>query len=222
MGFRPKKILIVINLEYSAWSLAIINGNLVTGLSDGTLKVYDINSGSLLLSCKEHEDSITSISVNQQKIITAAKDKTIKIWDVNNLNLLKSIPAHNAAIWSVLSNDNSIISASDDKTIRIFNMDGYLKESLSGNSDWIAGLAQSPAKIVAGLGNGTIKIWFKKPKNSCETINLENLKFEKSPFDTEKEANEKEIDYKIKTVKRLLSYDYIISVKFNLQLKITL
>ncbi len=204
-----KKILVIINLEYSAWSLAISNARLVAGLSDGTLKIYDILSGSLLLSCKEHEDSITSISIEKNIIITVSKDRTIKIWDSENLSLIKNINAHNAAIWSVISNKNKIITSSDDKTIKIFDMDGNLSDSISGNSDWIGALAQTNGKLIAGLGNGTLKIWSKKPKNNCDSISFESKDFEKSPFDTEKEALEKENNYNNELFNKLISYDYI-------------
>ncbi|MBC7474579.1 MAG: WD40 repeat domain-containing protein [Candidatus Sericytochromatia bacterium] len=208
-SLEDKKILVVINLEYSAWSLAISNDRLVAGLSDGTLKIYDISSGSLLSSCKEHEDSITSISIEENIIITVSKDRTIKIWNSENLGLIKNINAHNAAIWSVISNKNKIITSSDDKTIKIFDMDGNLSDSISGNSDWIGALAQTNGKLIAGLGNGTIKIWSKKPKNNCDNINFQSKDFEKSPFDTEKEALEKKDNYDKELFNKLIDYDYI-------------
>ena len=60
--------------------------NLLTGSSDGTCKIWNVDDGKCVQTLEGHHDEIFSCSYNYEgnTIITASKDNTCKIWLASN------------------------------------------------------------------------------------------------------------------------------------------
>nr|XP_002122597.1 eukaryotic translation initiation factor 3 subunit I-like [Ciona intestinalis] len=81
-----------------------LNEYLITGHDDGTMAHWDLKTGELLHSVREHTALIKDmqLSSDQMMLITASKDKTAKLFDAPSLNLMKTYktdrPVNSAAI----------------------------------------------------------------------------------------------------------------------------
>ena len=97
----------------------------VSGSWDETIKVWDLNTGTLLNTLKGYSDvSSVAISSDNSKIVSGSDDKTIKVWDLNTGTLLNTLKGYSGDVSSVaISSDNSkIVSGSDDKTIKVWDL----------------------------------------------------------------------------------------------------
>jgi WD40 repeat protein len=61
------------------------NSKIVSGSSDHTIKVWDLNTGRLLNTLIGHSSRVISVAIssNNSKIVSGSLDRTIKVWDLN-------------------------------------------------------------------------------------------------------------------------------------------
>jgi WD40 repeat protein len=69
--------------------------HIVSGSWDKTLKVWDLDTGSLLRSLEGHTGSVNAMVVTPdgEHIVSASLDKTLKVWDLANGTLLTTFAA---------------------------------------------------------------------------------------------------------------------------------
>ncbi|MBD1821826.1 putative DNA binding domain-containing protein [Cyanobacteria bacterium FACHB-DQ100] len=99
---------------------------LVSVSSDGTLNIWDLNSGNLLKTwhIDNEQISILSITPDSKKIIIISDDFALQVWDISTGNLIFSLEGHQAEINAIAFTPSSekIISASDDKALRVWSL----------------------------------------------------------------------------------------------------
>jgi U3 small nucleolar RNA-associated protein 12 len=65
--------------------LEFLPGNryVVAGTKNGDLELFDLSSGSMILSVKAHDGAIWSLSIKPDKtgLVTGSQDKKVKFWD---------------------------------------------------------------------------------------------------------------------------------------------
>ncbi|MFN8577048.1 MAG: WD40 repeat domain-containing protein [Candidatus Sericytochromatia bacterium] len=204
-----KKLLGVINIDSSAWAILIYNNRIFAGLSDGSLRIYDINTLSLLSLYKEHSEAITQIKIFDNKIYTSSKDKTLKVWNIETFDLENTIE-DKQVIWSFLLDKNKCIIGGDDKTLRLFDLnDKKNTQTINAHTDWISQIISINEKIISFSGDSKFKVWFKKPIYNCENIDFDIKSIDKSPFETEDEFNNRKIDVYLDLANKIIDYDYI-------------
>ena len=98
----------------------------VSASSDHALRIWDINSGALLLTLAGHTHELLDckISANGQFIVSASMDETLRIWDSHTGQELLSLRGHTdwARSCSISPDDKWILSVSDDETIKIWEV----------------------------------------------------------------------------------------------------
>lgn len=59
---------------------------LATGLNDGQIKIWEVQTGLLLLNLSGHQDVVRDLSFTPSGsliLVSASRDKTLRIWDLN-------------------------------------------------------------------------------------------------------------------------------------------
>lgn len=115
--------------EYVNKVLFLPNGNLASCSDDGTLKVWDENSGEFLYELVGHTDTVVSLVILPNgQLASGSADETIRTWDLEERSVVKTLTGHTSWIISlvVLANGN-LASCSWDDTIKIWNP--YLDDS---------------------------------------------------------------------------------------------
>jgi len=81
-----------------------LNEKIVCGCDDGSVRLYDANSGQCLGQVKEHRLAVTKISLSKDKLlfISSSTDNTAKLFHTTTLELIKTYkstePVNSAAI----------------------------------------------------------------------------------------------------------------------------
>jgi WD40 repeat protein len=75
-------------------SLFIIRYSILSGSSDHTLKLWDVQSGQEVRTFKGHEDSVTGVcfAPGGKTILSGSDDHTLKLWDLETGQCSKTIP----------------------------------------------------------------------------------------------------------------------------------
>lgn len=60
------------------------NSKIVSGSSDHTIKIWDMNTGKLLNTLEGHSSGVRSVAItsDNNKIVSGCDDKTIRVWDL--------------------------------------------------------------------------------------------------------------------------------------------
>lgn len=139
---------------------------IVTASSDGIAKIWDTQSGALLINLIGHTRSISSVSFSPdgKKIVTASWDNTVKIWDAQSGELLNDLKGHTDNVTcSYFSPDGEkIVSASSEGTAKIWVVhSGALIANLKGHTSKVNSACFSPdgKKVVTASDDSTAKIW---------------------------------------------------------------
>ncbi len=138
----------------------------ITASYDGSAKLWDAISGSLLLDLKAHTKYVWTAQFcpDGKKIVTASFDGNAEIWDANTGNVLFKLKGHTNQVWSAqFSPDGKkIVTASRDSTSRIWNaVTGEQLLVLKGHTSYVSSASFSPdgKNIVTASYDGTAKVW---------------------------------------------------------------
>ena len=157
------------------------DGQLALTLSqslDLTAKVWNTQSGKLLLSLEGHSRDISTanFSPDGDKIITADKGGVVKVWDTHNGRLLHSLEGHSSPVSiTCFSPDGTQILtvAKEDKAMVWDAQNGKLLHILQGHSGEVAAACFSPdgTRILIAPGYDNTRVW--DTRNGQLLLNLE-------------------------------------------------
>jgi WD40 repeat protein len=138
---------------------------LVTANSDGTVRVWDANTGALLLTFKAHERAANSASFGPDgaRIITAGDDEA-KIWNAKTGALEHTLTGHTDYVASAsFGRDGArVVTAGHDGTVRIWDAKtGEAKLTIRAHTRPVhaASFGSDGARILSASYDGTVKIW---------------------------------------------------------------
>ena len=146
--------------------LKLIDGKIVSGANDKTIKIWDFNDNfKCIYTLEGHSEGISALlKLNDGKIVSGSYDKSIKIWDPkDNFKCIITREAHSEYITSLLKlKDGKIVSGANDKTIKLWDANDNFKciYSIKQHSEGITSLLRlNDDKIVSGSKDKIIKIW---------------------------------------------------------------
>ena len=100
---------------------------LVSGWFEKMARVWDLATGELQLSLKQHPQWIKGcgFSPDGRRIVTGCKDGVVRIFDAASGRELHSIVGHVGRVWDVCFHPSGrILSAGGDGTVRLWDADG--------------------------------------------------------------------------------------------------
>ena len=138
----------------------------VSGGTDGDIRVWNLMSQKELMRLVGHKDSIYTVaySPDGSRIASASADETVMIWDVETGQQLMILQGHDDEVESASFSPDGrqIISASDDSTIKLWDAGtGREIRTLRGHDGWVYSAAFSPdgRKVVSASDDYTVRVW---------------------------------------------------------------
>jgi len=139
----------------------------LSGSWDGTLRLWDLNSGVTTRRFVGHTKDVLSVafSADNRQIVSGSRDKTIKLW--NTLGECKyTIEDQGHTEWVScvrFSPQNPvIISGGWDKMVKVWNLTNCkLRTNLHGHTGYINTVTVSPDGSLCASGgkDGTTRLW---------------------------------------------------------------
>jgi WD40 repeat protein len=139
---------------------------LATAGADRTIRVYETETGKLLLQIEDHADWIFDIafSPDGNRLASASRDKTSKVFDVAKKESLVTFTGHGQPVYTVAFNPDGKTAASggEDNEIRLWTTDGEAKQvrQISGFGGTVFKLRYSPDGnvLAACSGDKTVRL----------------------------------------------------------------
>ena len=134
---------------------------IVTGSSDSTVRVWDVNTGEVLNTLIHHNEAVLHLRFSNGLMVTCSKDRSIAVWDMasaTDITLRRVLVGHRAAVNVVDFDDKYIVSASGDRTIKVWSTSTCeFVRTLNGHKRGIACLQYRDRLVVSGSSDNTIR-----------------------------------------------------------------
>ncbi|MFY0572554.1 pentapeptide repeat-containing protein [Archangium lansingense] len=164
---RPGDAIFVSNLEPCAAVAFHRSGEWVaTGYSDGSVRLWDVRTGSELHRLQGHSSYVMSVALSPDGkwLASGSFDRTVRLWDVSTGSELCRLQGHSSYVMSVaLSPDGKwLASGSFDRTVRLWDVStGSELRRLQGHSDSVRSVALSPDGkwLASGSDDRTVRLW---------------------------------------------------------------
>jgi WD40 repeat protein len=99
----------------------------VSGSGDHTVRLWDINTGSLLQTFKDHTNWVRSVafSPDGKEVASGSDDNMVKLWNTDTGALLQTLEGHLSTVSSVAFSPDGkrVVSSSGDNTVRLWDAD---------------------------------------------------------------------------------------------------
>jgi nucleoside phosphorylase len=98
----------------------------VSAGTDGTVRIWDADTGASLQVLRGHEGSVEScgFSGDGKRVVSAGDDRTVRIWDADTGASLQVLRGHASGVWSCgFSGDGKRVVSDVDGTLRIWDAD---------------------------------------------------------------------------------------------------
>lgn len=152
------------------------NGNyFVTGSEDKTLKVWDPENNTVLVSFDGNDDSVYSLAyaTRENVIVSGSADNDVRSWRVTQTNtgetrgaLVRQYGGHQGPVYSVdcgvWNNQEVIASGGADTSVIIWDIgSGNRRRTFNESTDAVYAVKISPDgnRVAAGSRDGKVRIW---------------------------------------------------------------
>lgn len=140
---------------------------LASGLSDGTLRIWDANTDELLQTFMGHASGVENVAFHPDGKTLASSgrlDGTLRIYDANTGELLHTLTGHTGWIrnFSFSPDGKTLASASHDGTLRIWDANtGEHLYTLTGHTGAVYSVSFHPnGRTIASVSeDATLRIW---------------------------------------------------------------
>jgi WD40 repeat protein len=133
----------------------------VSGSSDNTLRLWDLESGECLRILAGHTATVSTVSItpNGKTAFSGSDDGTLRVWNLENGKCLKTLKGHTRPVKSVsvTPDGKKAVSGSEDKTFRVWDViTGECLKTLGMGLCWA--LSPVPSVSITSDGNRALSV----------------------------------------------------------------
>ncbi|KNC49676.1 WD repeat domain 3 [Thecamonas trahens ATCC 50062] len=163
------------NVEVEVTSLILSSdaSAVFAGYADGSLRVWDLASASVLLTFNGHKSATTCLAEGQGSsgsllLASGSKDTDIIVWDVVGEEGLYRLRGHKDMITAValLSSSPRLVSASKDSLVKVWDLESQsCIQTLVGHRAQVWSLTFSPdeSRMISGAVDACLRVWDAAP-----------------------------------------------------------
>jgi len=108
-----------------------MRGNtLVTGGSDGSVRVWSLERNACVHRLAAHDNSVTSLQFDETRIVSGGSDGRVKVWDLRTGTLVRELSSPAEAVWRVAFEDEKAVILAMRATQTIMEVSTLLPSQL--------------------------------------------------------------------------------------------
>lgn len=82
---------------------------LVTGGSDGSVRVWSLTNYQPIHRLAAHDNSVTSLQFDNSRIVSGGSDGRVKVWDLKKGTLVRELSTPAEAVWRVVFEEEKCV-----------------------------------------------------------------------------------------------------------------
>lgn len=92
---------------------------LVTGGSDGSVRVWSLKDYKTVHRLAAHDNSVTSLQFSEMRIISGGSDGRVKVWDMKTGLLIRELGDPADAVWRIVFEEEKavVVAGRNHKTV---------------------------------------------------------------------------------------------------------
>lgn len=152
------------------WSIAITpdGRKAISGTYDGSVKVWDLESGECIRTLEGHSDTTSSVCITPdgRTAVAGCSDGFLIVWDLESGECLRSIEGHSASInsISITADGRTAVSGSSDRILKVWDLgNGECLGTLEDIDEYITcnqiGITADGSKVLSSRYDDTIEMW---------------------------------------------------------------
>ncbi|KLO16591.1 cell division control protein 4 [Schizopora paradoxa] len=141
--------------------LAVHGRIAVSGSYDNSVRVWDIEKGTLKWNMEGHTNKVYVVAYDASRNLaySGSMDMTVRIWNLENGQCSRVLSGHNSLVGLLNISPNNLVSASADATLRVWDPEtGDLKHVLSAHKGAVVSIAHDDDRILSATGKSSV-LW---------------------------------------------------------------
>jgi hypothetical protein len=138
----------------------------VSGSSDKTLRVWDLENGRTLRWLEGHVGGVNAVAVTPdgRRAVSGSSDKTLRVWDLESGQPVRTLHGHTSSVYAmaITPDGRRAVSGSLDNTLRVWDLEsGQTLRTLQGHNSLVNAVAVTPdgRRAVSGSYDKTLRVW---------------------------------------------------------------
>jgi hypothetical protein len=138
----------------------------VSGSTDGTLRIWDLESGQTLRTLEGYGNSVVAVAITSdgRRDLSGSDDGTLRLWNLENGQILCTLEGHTGGVIAVAVTCDRLraVSAATDGTLRLWDLEtGQTLRALKGHGAWVNAIAVTPdgRRAVSVSNDLTLRLW---------------------------------------------------------------
>ncbi|KAI9331439.1 WD40-repeat-containing domain protein [Zopfochytrium polystomum] len=159
-------------------SVAVHGEIMFSGAYDGTVKVFNSETGRLIKSVKGHNLTVWAVAIHAESetLFSAGSDGAIKSWSINlasMMDLKASSDLHSRKVYSLVVNGDLLYSGSSDGNVKVWDIHTLqCLQTMEGHSDGINSLhLLNSTQLASASSDNTVMIWDLTTSAQLRTLN---------------------------------------------------
>jgi WD40 repeat protein/serine/threonine protein kinase len=139
---------------------------IVSGSTDGSVKVWDLDTGEIIHNLEGHNGDVTSVtfSPDGRYIASGAYDFMALLWDVQTGELVRGFEGHTLPVQDIAfsSDGTRLVTASSDSSLIVWDIvTGEILQRYEGHRASVLTVTFSPddSQILSGARDGSLYVW---------------------------------------------------------------
>ena len=168
-------------IGHQGWVLSVSYSpdgkTLASGSSDGTVKLWNRETGEEIDTLSGHQGRVLSVSYSPdgKTLASGGLDGTVKLWNRETGEEIGTLRGHQGWVRSVSYSPDgkTLASGSDDGTVKLWNREtGEEIDTLSGHQGTVWSVSYSPdgKTLASGSDDGTVKLWNRETGEEIGTL----------------------------------------------------
>jgi WD40 repeat protein len=140
--------------------------SLVTGMLNGGLQTWDVNSALQIQSLRAHLASVTAVAFSPDSLwfASASRDRKIRLWESMGGGEVQSLTGHTSEVRSVAFSPDGqwLLSGGQDRTVRLWRTaTGGESQTLFGHHGPVTAalFSRDGRTIISGSWDRAIRLW---------------------------------------------------------------
>ena len=138
----------------------------LTGGSDKTARLWDLQTGACLSKFEGHSEGVGSVawSTDQRLALSGSDDYTARLWDIESGRCLRVFEEHKGQVKSVAweTDQRRFLTGSSNRIILVWDVgSGYCIGTLEGHRApvWSVAFSADGRRALSGADDNTIRLW---------------------------------------------------------------